>query len=185
MEQKHIVKNIQSVLKNHINRSPAIKYWQQCQKLLATIWSNIDWPLFHWAISEIPLHRWWWVRKFVLGPFAHGKNMQCWHFWPSTSCPCCACPLEDKPHIIQCPAPSAAAKWISSLKVLKQWLWDWNTSPVILEALLSGLQAWYSNNPSPTTSQHAIHLMADQMHIGWASLVNGWLDTSWHVEQEQ
>jgi len=183
--QQCVVKNLQSVLCSHINGSPVIKYWQQCRKLSAAIWSTIDWPSFHWAISELPLHCRCWVSKFVSGHFAHGKNMQLWHFWSLASCPRCNSPLKDKPHIIHCPAPAAADKWNSSLKALKQWLRDQNMSPVLSEALLSGLQSWYSDNPAPTASQHATHLVADQTKIGWANLVNGWLATSWRLEQEQ
>jgi len=114
MAQQHVVKNLQSVLRSHISGLPAIKYWQQRRKLLAAIWSTIDWPSFHRAISETPLHRRHWVSKFVSGHFAHGKNMQWWHFWSSASCLRCNGPLEDKLHIIRCLAPSAADKWSSS-----------------------------------------------------------------------
>jgi len=185
VNQQHVVKNIQSTLRNHTNGSLAIKYWQQCHHLLALIWSTIDWSSFNWAMLEIPLHCRCWVSKFVSGHFAHGKNMQCWCFWSSASCPWCKCPLEDKPHIIRCPAPTVVEKWSSSLKALKLWLQDQNTLLVILEALLYGLQAWYSNNPPPMASHNGTHLVEDQSNIGWVSLIDGWLALSWHLEQEQ
>jgi len=58
-------------------------------------------------------------------------------------------------------------------------------SPLILEVLLSGLQAWHHDNPPHMVSQYATKLLVDQMDIGWASPVDGWLAMSWCLEQEQ
>jgi len=38
-----VVKNLQSVLRNHINGFPAVKYWQQHCKILPLIWARINW----------------------------------------------------------------------------------------------------------------------------------------------
>jgi len=54
---RHVVKNLSSTLWNHINRLPAIKYWQQCCSITSAIWTTINWPSFQCAMSEIPLHQ--------------------------------------------------------------------------------------------------------------------------------
>ncbi len=77
---RHVVKNISSTLRNHINGSLAIKYWQQPCSITPAIWATINWSSYQHAMSEIPLHRRCWVSKFVSGHFSHGKNMQWWHF---------------------------------------------------------------------------------------------------------
>jgi len=43
VSNRQVVKNLQSVLRNHINRFPAVKYWQQHCKILPLIWAQIDW----------------------------------------------------------------------------------------------------------------------------------------------
>jgi len=93
--------------------------------------------------------------------------------------------LEDKLHILRCPAPVAVDKWQSFIKELKSWLWEQNTSPILSKAILPGLQAWYQDDPSPMASQYASQLFVDQNAIGWERLIEGWLPQSWHLEQEQ
>jgi len=180
-----VVKNLQSVLHNHINGFPAVKYWQQCCKPLPMIWATIDWSSCQCTMSEIPLHCQRWVSKFISGHFAHGKNMQCWQFHTTTSCPQCTFPIKDKSHILRCPALAAVDKWQSFIKELKSWLWEQNTSPILSKAILASLQAWYQDDPSPTASQYASQLLADQNAIGWDRLIESWLPQSWHLEQEQ
>jgi len=136
-------------------------------------------------MSKIPLHWQQWVSKFVLGHFSHGKNMQCWHFRSSASCPHCSALLDDKLHIIRCPTPEATAKWQSFLTDLKLWLREQKTSPTLADAILSSLQAWYKDEPVSLASQATSQLLADQSAIGWDQLIEGWIHWSWQVEQEQ
>jgi len=111
--------------------------------------------------------------------------MQHWHFHLSVSCPHCSAPLEDKLHIIRCPAPAATAKWQSFLTDLKLWLWEQKTSPILANTILSSLQAWYKDAPISSASQATSQLLADQSAIRWDRLIEGWIPQSWQVEQEQ
>jgi len=55
-------------------------------------------------------------------------------------------------------------------------------SPLILEVLLSGLQAWYQEEPTLMVSQYVTQLLMDQLAIGWEGPIELWLTQSWHFE---
>jgi len=76
-------------------------------------------------------------------------------------------------------------KWQAFLKELKSWLREQRTSPILAEAILSGLQTWYHDDSTPMASQYASQLLADQNAIGWDWLIEGWIPQSWCLEQEQ
>ncbi len=103
----------------------------------------------------------------------------------SANCSCCQSPLEDKPHIIRCPAPIAVAKWQSFLTNLKSWLRKQQTSLTLSEAIVASLQAWYMETPTAVTSPHVTQLEEDQKTIRRDRLIEGWIPVSWRLEQEQ
>jgi len=108
--------------------------------------------------------------------------MQWWRFCSSANCPCCQCPLEDKQHIVQCPASIAAVKWQSFLTNLKSWLREQRTSPTLAEAILASLHAWYMEAPPLAASQHVTQLEEDQSAIGRDRIIEGWVPLSWRLE---
>jgi len=182
---QRVVKNIQAMLRHHINGLPAIKYWQQHRSLMPAIWAKIDWPSYQQAMSEIPLHRRCWVSKFVSGHFSHEKNMQRWRFRSAANCPRCQHPLEDKLHTIRCPANAAVVKWHMSLKNLKSWLREQRTSPILADTILQCLHSWYQEENSQMPSHHSRHLFDDYCAIGSDRLIEGWIPLAWRLEQEQ
>jgi len=109
--------------------------------------------------------------------------MQRWKFHTTAQCPQCHNPLEDKSHILKCPAPAASALWITSISHLKQWLREQMTHPTLVTDLINGLQQWYEDDnrprqPLPTWQQ-------EQRDIGWESAFDGWLSLQWRSEQDQ
>jgi len=109
--------------------------------------------------------------------------MQQWKFRTTAQCPRCHNPLENKSHILKCPAPAASALWITSISHLKQWLREQMTHPALVTDLINGLQQWYEDDnrqrqPLPTWQQ-------EQRDIGWESAFGGWLSLQWRSEQEQ
>jgi len=117
-----VVKNIIGRLREFINGQPAKSYWKKRRGIPEAVWKTIDWKSVHRAMREIPLPRRRWVSKFISGHFSHGKNMQRWKFRTTAQCPRCHESLEDKKHILKCPAPEAAELWSTSISHLKQWL---------------------------------------------------------------
>ncbi len=181
---RRVVKNIQATLRQHINGLPASKYWQHRRSLTPAIWAKIDWPSYQRAMLEIPLHRRRWVSKFVSGHFAHGKNMQRWRFRSASNCPRCQHPLEDKPHIIRCPAEAAVNIWQSFLKNLRSWLREQRTSPTLTDTILQCLISWYQEENPQETSATSRYLFDDFHAIGADRLIEGWLPLAWRLEQE-
>jgi len=117
--------------------------------------------------------------------FFSWKNMQRWRFRSTANCPRCQHPLEDKPHIIRCPAKAAVTKWHSFLKNLQSWLREQRTSPVLADTILKCLQSWYQEDNLQLLLVTSRHLFDDFCAIGADRLIEGWIPLVWHLEQEQ
>jgi len=75
------------------------------------------------------------VSKHITGHFSHGENMV-WHGQQSmATCPCCQAVVEDKLHMLQCPAPNAHQK-------LRLWLKEHGTELQLHDVLLTHLESW-------------------------------------------
>jgi len=109
--------------------------------------------------------------------------MHRWKFHTTAQCPRCHDPLEDKSHILQCPALAAAALWITSISHLKQWLQEQMAHPTLVTDLISGLQQWYEDDHSPR--QPLPQWQQEQHDIGWESVFDGWVSLQWRSEQDQ
>jgi len=59
-------------------------------------------------------------------------------------CPCCAHLVEDKWHVIQCPATLAWQIWNELITKQKNWLQKEQMDCSLMLAILNGLQAWYN-----------------------------------------
>jgi len=68
---------------------------------------ELDTHAMEQAMWEIPAHKQRWVSKHITGQFAYGKNMYRQGQWTLAQCPRCNAEMEDKQHILQCPAPGA------------------------------------------------------------------------------
>ena len=55
------------------------------------------------AMGESHFNQWKWACKYVMGFFAHMKNMKWWKMRSVTTCPHCGEEEEDKMHVIKCP----------------------------------------------------------------------------------
>jgi len=130
-------------------------------------------------MKELPIPRRCWVSKFMSGHFAHGKNMQRWNFHSQALCPRCPDPVEDKPHLLQCPNLEAQELWHQSLDKLKSWLKAQGTELTVAAQLLQGLQCWYADQEIPERSSFA----AAQQALGTDSWVDGWLHVEWRMAQ--
>jgi len=135
-------------------------------------------------MSEAPAHKRRWLSKQITGHFAHGKNMVRRGQRSLANCPRCNATVEDKQHVIKCPAPAARQQWTTSMAKLKAWLRAQGTSPEIRDTLLRNLEAWASpSQPEPNTTQTPLE--AAQSKIGWDRLLDGWLSVYWRTQQEQ
>jgi len=57
--------------------------------------------------------------------------------------------LEDKQHIIWCPAVTAREQWKLSIQKLSRWMKDQGTAPEIHSEILSQLERWTQDEPIP------------------------------------
>jgi len=110
--------------------------------------------------------------------------MQRWRFRSASNCPRCQHPLEDKPHIIRCPAEAAVNIWQSFLKNLRSWLCEQRTSPVLTDTILQCLLSWYQEENPQETSGASRYLFDDFHAIGADRLIEGWVPLTWRLEQE-
>jgi len=98
-------------------------------------------------------------------------------------CPRCQHPVEDKHHIITCPAPSALLVWQTLLSKLHKWLDEQLTLPELAKDLIRGLHQWH--NAASTTNQAYPRWLAEQQKMGWSSALDGWLSLQWQYKQDQ
>jgi len=122
ISSQHIVKQLVSKLREHVNRVPAKKYWKNKFKMLEDVWDSIDWQGLDWAYWELSVSTQRWAVKYTSGFFAHGKNMTQWNFWSVSRFPWYSEVLEGKGHIMQCTSKGAQQIWDQSLKEVKNGL---------------------------------------------------------------
>jgi hypothetical protein len=101
------------------------------------------------------------------------------------SCPLCQTPNEDFHHVLRCPHASRA-KWRSDfVTTLRDRCHALKTSPLLLEILIGGIQAWFSLEPfdeSDFPVKYA-QLLREQRSIGWSQVFQGRISTQWALLQ--
>jgi len=140
------------------------------------IWKKINWESIGWVMQELLTNRRHWVSKYVSGHFVMGKNMCRWKFSSSAKCPRCPDILEDKLHILTCPAPEARVLWEKSLVVIERWLKGEHTDMHLQEQPMKYLWSWPEIN---TRRSNMLPFLDDQNKIGIQHLWDGWLCCGW------
>jgi len=76
IDGRKLVKNIEKQLHKHINSPAIVRYWKTKQRGQQA--KAINWEAMEWAMVERKFNQRKWVAKYVMGFFAHGKNMRRW-----------------------------------------------------------------------------------------------------------
>jgi len=84
---RKIIKQWQLTLQEHINGKVLCKHWHHKRRFGTGASEQVDWTSVRRAMTEVRWSRRKWVTKFTSGEFAHGVNMQRWHFQTSSKCP--------------------------------------------------------------------------------------------------
>jgi hypothetical protein len=106
-------------------------------------------------------------------------------------CPRCPEPLEDPPHILTCPAPSAHLCWTTALTGLEGWMTKQHTMPELQSAVLKCLHEWRHPNPhrlsrSSITSRYGLRAaVLEQDSIGWYNFLMGRPSARWSEVQQR
>ncbi len=143
---------------------------------------KLDNPAMERALNESTLSRHRWVTKHITGHFTHGKNMQRRGQRSTAACPRCPTEVEDKDHILQCPADSARTQWKLSMQTLHRWLKDQGMAIKIRTAIMTNLEKWVTNDT--TSSPPMDDFSTEQEQIGWDRMMDGWLTRGWRDHQE-
>jgi len=107
-----------------------------------------------------------------------------WNLRTQTQCPRCACPKEDKEHLLRCPAESAVAVWKKALDELDNWMAAAQTHPQIRQDIIAGLNKWHDNDMTPHQLRDPSLAVTLQDGIGWGVVFEGCLARQWREEQE-
>jgi len=92
----------------------------------------IDWEAMGQAMAKSKFNQWkWWAAKYMMGFFAHGKNMRWWKMRTATTCPRCREEDKDKTHVIRCKHKTAQQQWDKALTELENWMIMAKTKPMI------------------------------------------------------
>jgi len=122
IEGHRIVKNLTAALQKHLNGLILLNHWANKQRFKTGMDQNINWEMAEKAMLGLPKPKQRWAAKLAANFLPHGKNMKCWKLHMQLQSPRCPCLVEDKDHIIQCPAESAKAKWNKALTELDNWM---------------------------------------------------------------
>jgi len=166
-----------------MNGPEAQQYWKEKLTLPNSEPAALDTQAMERALSESTPGRQRWVTKQITGHFAHGKNMLRRGQRSTAECPRCHAEIEDKQHIIRCPATSARTQWQSSIKKLSQWLKDQGTAIDIRIAIISHLERWAQGENSQEDTEQPF--IGEQQHIGWDRMMDGWISRRWRAYQDK
>jgi hypothetical protein len=148
----------------------------------------VDWDSFYIAMQKIPRSHCISIMK--LSHQLWNTNIQNNKYYNQiASCPMCGHSLETASHIFKCPRPGATATPQGALHGLSTSL-QGGTPPIILEAIISGLQQRESTDcpsmikasaaGSRLPSLQAITLAFDQQtSMGWDSFHRGHVTSAW------
>jgi hypothetical protein len=124
------------------------------------------------------------VLNFTTNYLPVGRNMRRWRFWKTNLCPRCLAPNETCDHVLQCMDPRAATTRQEAFSSLSKRMDEIKTAPLILEAILSGLQCWIAADGMPTDFNADIQAALDhQLKLGWDQFVRGRIVTHWQELQ--
>lgn len=103
----------------------------------------------------------------------------------ANQCPQCGAP-EDVTHINKCRGKNADNVWDTALKGLQAWMYEQHTDPVIILAVLQGLNGWHYPSTVGGPSLQASKLAFDQqMDLGWHLMLGGWISLEWATLQQE
>jgi len=145
----------------------------------------IDWEMADKMINTLPKVKQKWVSKLAAKSLPYRKNMQRWKLQTQAKCPQCACPIEDKDHIVHCPAELAVARWSKALIELDNWMQAAQTHPQLWQDIIAGLQQWHDDGMNPIAPLEEISAWTAQDSIRWGITLEGCISTRWREEQDQ
>jgi len=98
-------------------------------------------------------------------------------------CPQCQAEMEDKIHILWCPALSSRAQWTLSVQKLSCWMRGQGTALEVQTTILLQLERWVKEEPAQASMEEPF--CEDQQQIGWDTMMDGWLIHRWQDHQEK
>jgi len=181
---RKLVKNIKKELHEHINSLAIVGYWKTKQQGKQD--KAIDWDAMGWAMGKSKFNQRKWVAKYMMGFFAHGKNIQWWKMRTATMCPRCGEEDEDKTHVIRCKHKTAQQQWDKALTELENWMIMAKTEPMIQTTIITCLRKWRTGEDNMEKEEWDAYTTHAQDKIGWNLALEGVLTTQqWRMQQEQ
>jgi len=118
-----------------------LAFWNKRDKCSTNL-ENICWEESKQAIRRLPfgLHRW--RGKFLTNFSGFALTLQTLKYQDSYACPLCAAPENDRDHLSQCPDPRDTHQFKKSISALPELLQSLETSPAVLEAILTILKRY-------------------------------------------
>jgi len=167
-EPWHLLINNEKIVKHHqhaiwvaMNGPAAQHYWTNKMPQVPQLHTELNVEAMERALSKSMLGRRRWVTKHNTSHFVHGKNMIGRGQQSTAQCPRCLAEMEDKLHILWCPAPSTEVQWTLSIQKLSQWMKDQGTALEIWMAILLQLERWAKDKP-PQASKDKLFLENEQ-----------------------
>jgi len=182
IDNKKIVKLHKRAIQTAMNGPAAKSYWKEKMPQVSQLQTELDGEAMERALKESTPGRRRWVTKHITGHFAHRKNMVQRGQRSTAQCPRCLAEMEDKIHILRCPATSARKQWTISIQKLSHWMKDQGIALEVQMEITLQLERWINNDTQQTDNQS---FTENQQWIGWDGMMDGWLSRSWRDHQEK
>jgi hypothetical protein len=162
----------------------AAKYWEGKKRFGQGSATDVDWEAFGAALKQLPITRQHWISKTTSGFCAVGIMMFRRKEHPSPACPRCN-EVETVEHVWKCKT-NTDQLWTKSLSILREWMLQHDTHPVMADAIVNGLDTWRTDSTlSPISANEWINdVVAQQTKLGWRNFFEGMLSSDWQIAQQ-
>ena len=163
-------------------QGPITRGWWRRKKILPVeTLKDINWQATADMMTKAPHHVRFWVTKQASANCGVGTTLQEWKYQDHARCPRCECPHEDTNHVLQCQGQGTTRTFRKSLQVLRTYMKDNHTSPLVRHTMLRCIRKWRNREPirMSTIPEGMRTAVRAQTRIGWKNLLEGVIADQW------
>lgn len=180
IQGRHATANVILLLREACASPDAIQYWKtkNCHQFTYT---NLQ--ITRDIMLALPPHRRRWLSKHAAGVCGVKQCLLRWRQSDTDKCPRCN-EVETAQHVWVCKGHSASAAWDHALKTFESELLEIQTSPDIIQTIISNLTSWRDGYTNDEHTDNIIDTaVAHQATLGWHALLEGRVAYSWCLPQ--
>jgi hypothetical protein len=179
LDRQKVYSNVESQIREYCSIETIKMFWNKKEKVNENGFVNVDWRALELAMKNEKISTKQWVVKRAAKEC--GTNMILFQRKQrqNDECPFCRS-SETPPHVYKCQHEEVAKKWNECMNDCRQGLINDSTDPIIIEALMYGLQTWRDGH-----EMEGNILVAKQQDIGWEGILDGFIGIHWREQQDK